>query len=51
MFLFSLQHRYFSIDKIKAQKLELLTTTEVTNILELDEVQSQMTLQVFISKL
>ena len=35
-----------------AEKLELLTTTEVTNILTLDEVESKMTLQViFIFKI
>ena len=37
---------FFSKGKEVAEKLELLTTTEVTNILTLDEVESKMTLQV-----
>ena len=39
-------HYFFSKGKEVAEKLELLTTTEVTNILTLDEVESKMTLQV-----
>ena len=37
---------FFSKGKEVAEKLELLTKTEVTNILTLDEVESKMTLQV-----
>ena len=49
LFLHSL---FFSKGKEVAEKLELLTTTEVTNILTLDEVESKMTLQViFIFKI